>query len=456
MLEKTHYGYQFKSGTKINHLFYMYDIKLYANKERDIDSLMYTVFGIRLLLLIIYASKRIVHGNDDKNALLDSLNELFEGYDKASRPPDDDSTAVGVDVYVISLSAISEKNMDYTANMYLRQRWKDVRLANPNLTSSNGVLITNRLNDIWVPDLFIKNDKTSEKSEVTTLNAFLRLDGDGQLIYSLRVTATVACSMHLSKYPFDVQYCDMFLESYGHLTEELKFYWNNRSAQAVEINEKIQLPEHIIGKTMLRDCTESYNTTGSFSCISAQFEFKRNINYYMMGLFLPSILIVILSWVSFWIDKASTPGRVSLALLTILTMQNQMSSTLSQLPKVSYIKLVDVWLTVCLGFVFTGFLEYALVNKLATQEKEKQNKFSVSQGLKTTLPANHLNPQKKPEESSESCSSETFMKPSQASSLKEMQLSDKVDYHSRWIFPLTFTIFNVIIWLYYFLSKDTI
>ena len=41
MLEETQYGYQFKSGTKINHLFYMDDIKLYANKERDIDSLIH-------------------------------------------------------------------------------------------------------------------------------------------------------------------------------------------------------------------------------------------------------------------------------------------------------------------------------------------------------------------------------------------------------------------------------
>lgn len=54
--------------------------------------------------------------------------------------------------------------------------------------------------------------------------------------------------------------------------------------------------------------------------------FRRNINYYVMGLFVPSILIVVLSWVGFWIDKESTPGRVSLSLLTILTMQNQVST----------------------------------------------------------------------------------------------------------------------------------
>lgn len=55
-----------------------------------------------------------------------------------------------------------------------------------------------------------------------------------------------------------------------------------------------------------------------------------------------------------------------------------MSSALSQLPKVSYIKLVDVWLTGCLVFVFGGFLEYALVNKLATDEK-KQEQHSLAQ-----------------------------------------------------------------------------
>lgn len=49
-----------------------------------------------------------------------------------------------------------------------------------------------------------------------------------------------------------------------------------------------------------------------------------------------------------------------------------MSSALGQLPKVSYIKLIDVYLTGCLSFVFAGFLEYALVNKLATRERRIQ------------------------------------------------------------------------------------
>ena len=33
------------------------------------------------------------------------------------------------------------------------------------------------------------------------------------LLYSLRVTSTIACSMQLNRYPFDVQNCEVLFES---------------------------------------------------------------------------------------------------------------------------------------------------------------------------------------------------------------------------------------------------
>jgi hypothetical protein len=40
--------------------------------------------------------------------------------------------------------------------------------------------------------------------------------------------------------------------------------------------------------------------------------FVRSLGYYIIFIYIPSSLIVILSWVSFWIDRTSAPARVSL------------------------------------------------------------------------------------------------------------------------------------------------
>lgn len=89
-------------------------------------------------------------------------------------------------------------------------------------------------------------------------------------------------------------------------------------------------------------------------------------------------LVVIVSWVSFWIDMHSTAGRVALAMTTLLTITTMQSSINAKLPPVSYVKVVDVWLgsesavpnfremtdphcLACQMFVFGALIEYAIV-----------------------------------------------------------------------------------------------
>ena len=104
---------------------------------------------------------------------------------------------------------------------------------------------------------------------------------------------------------------------------------------------------------------------GSFPCLEIRFVLRRDFGYFIIQVYVPSMLIVILSWVSFWINVDASPARVSIGLLTVLTTTTQSTGINSSLPRVSYVKAIDVWMSACLVFVFTALLEYAVVNVLA-------------------------------------------------------------------------------------------
>ncbi|CAA3006506.1 gamma-aminobutyric acid receptor subunit beta-like [Olea europaea subsp. europaea] len=88
------------------------------------------------------------------------------------------------------------------------------------------------------------------------------------------------------------------------------------------------------------------------------------MGYYLIQIYIPSSLIVVISWVSFWLHRNASPARVQLGVTTVLTMTTLMSSTNAALPKISYVKSIDIFLGTCFVMVFAALLEYATVGYL--------------------------------------------------------------------------------------------
>ncbi|ESN96258.1 hypothetical protein HELRODRAFT_68094, partial [Helobdella robusta] len=252
---------------------------------------------------------------------------------------------------------------DYSVSMYLRQCWQDKRLKfNPRSYHMNEVS-SGKLSrtSIWVPDIFFRNEKRATFHEVTVKNRFLKLNFTGFVWYVTKISATFSCPMKLYKYPFDTQICPMTFESFGYPTDILFFSWLD---EPVTFDKQIELPQFIYRTHVLHDCVQNY-TGGIFSCLEIKFILRRDVGYFLIQVYVPSTLIVILSWISFWLNIDASPARVSIGLLTVLTTTTQSTGINASLPRVSYIKAIDVWMSVCLVFVFSALLEYALVNVLA-------------------------------------------------------------------------------------------
>lgn len=200
----------------------------------------------------------------------------------------------------------------------------------------------------------------------------------------------------------------LFFSTVGYTTSSLQLRWSNISENAVALNQtslpqfevtgrnyshrerthrfrgiQLQMQIFIILKRKISYSNEvwfillansfSSQFTGNFSYLQADFHLERNIGYYMIQMYIPSLLIVLLSWVSFWLNVNSVPARISLGVLSVLTITTQSSAVNASLPRVSYIKAIDIWMTTCLVFVFAALIEFSMANVLSrnsSSEKE--------------------------------------------------------------------------------------
>ncbi|XP_040174370.1 gamma-aminobutyric acid receptor subunit beta-like [Anopheles arabiensis] len=324
-----------------------------------------------------------------------TISRILEGYDIRLRPNfGGEPLHVGMDLTIASFDAISEVNMDYTITMYLNQYWKDERLAfnafalwGDNQKDPTGEIMIedDGANDvitlsgdfaekIWVPDTFFANDKNSFLHDVTERNKLVRLAGDGAVTYGMRFTTTLACMMDLHYYPLDSQNCTVEIESYGYTVSDVVMYWRSTPIRGVE---EAELPQFTIIGYETNDRKEKL-ATGIYQRLSLSFKLQRNIGYFVFQTYLPSILIVMLSWVSFWINHEATSARVALGITTVLTMTTISTGVRSSLPRISYVKAIDIYLVMCFVFVFAALLEYAAVNYTywgaRAKKKSKKNK----------------------------------------------------------------------------------
>ncbi|KAL2098775.1 hypothetical protein ACEWY4_005255 [Coilia grayii] len=383
---------------------------------------------------------------------------------------------VGVDVQVESLDTISEVDMDFTMTLYLRHYWKDERLSFPSTNNQSLTFDSRLVKKIWVPDMFFVHSKRSFIHDTTTDNVMLRVYPDGNVLYSLRVTVTAMCNMDLSRFPLDTQTCSLEIESYAYTDDDLMLYWK-KGNESLNTDDRISLSQFRIQKFHTTTKLAFYSSTGWYNRLYIHFTLRRHIFFFLLQTYFPATLMVMLSWVSFWIDRRAVPARVPLGITTVLTMSTIITGVNASMPRVSYIKAVDIYLWVSFVFVFLSVIEYAAVNYLSTVQERRERK------LRDRLPCTcgianpddmMMNPSYSDVDPTMDPTTGTYGTPEnggrQETILAQFTLGDNqttsqlkssrtyiniwidthaIDKYSRVIFPGAYTLFNIIYWSIY-------
>lgn len=426
-----------------------------------------------VISLVVYGNEKI--NSDEITRILD---RLLDGYDNRLRPGSGGGvTEVKTDIFVTSFGPVSDIEMEYTMDMFFRQMWVDERLKFEGPTE---ILRLNNLmvDKIWTPDTFFRNSKKSISHNMTTPNKLFRIMQNGTVLYTMRLTISAECPMQLGDFPMDGHACPLRFGSYAYTSSEILFTWRKGLSASVDCpKESMSLLQYdLVGQTLSSEIFKS--NTGHYSVQVVHFHLQRKLGYYLIQTYIPLIMVVVLSQVSFWINKESVPARTVAGITTVLTMTTLSISARQSLPKVSYATAMDWFIAVCFGFVAFALVEFAAVNYFATlQAHNLKTKQRSGQDKLEELPDGEAeddddnasldsNPREGLKRRNHSmCRSEKsddgppplpiFLQQGSAfPQIPQLAGTSPIDKYARILFPLAFGLFNLVYW-YIYLAKDT-
>ncbi|XP_019752053.1 gamma-aminobutyric acid receptor subunit gamma-3 [Hippocampus comes] len=395
------------------------------------------------------------------------LNGLLKDYDHKLRPDIGvKPTVIDVDIFVNSIGPVSSINMEYQIDIIFAQTWTDSRLRY-NSTVKILTLNSNMVGLIWLPDTIFRNSKNADAHWITMPNQLLRIWNDGKILYTLRLTINAECQLQLHNFPMDEHSCPLIFSSYGYPRDEMVYKWRRNSVEAADQKSWRLYQFDFMG---LRNTTDIIKTTaGDYMVMTVYFDLRRRMGYFTIQTYIPCILTVVLSWVSFWIKKDATPARTALGITTVLTMTTLSTVARTSLPRVSYVTAMDLFVTVCFLFVFAALMEYATLNyyssctRTPTCMDRKRHNYSVLDARRPPHTVVALNNATYWQDLDDTCASQCLdgkdcgaffccyddcRDGAWRRGRVHVDLLD-LDAYSRVFFPTSFLLFNVVYWVGY-------
>ncbi|XP_067637225.1 pH-sensitive chloride channel 2 [Eurosta solidaginis] len=302
---------------------------------------------------------------------------------------------VYVRAYIYFMQNLEAHDLQFKIHVLLQLRFLDPRLTFRKVAPKRRqpILGEKQLRDtLWMPHIFLANERDSSLLGTNEKDILTSISPDGTVIISSRIKATLYCWMNLEKFPFDEQQCSTILESWMYNTSELVLHWEQK--RPITIDPALHLTEYILHGAWSNETVVNADLNdlrhgafaGNYSSLSFTVHLTREVGFYIMDYFLPSILIVAISWVSFWLQADQSPPRIMLGTSTMLTFITLASAQGKTLPKVSYIKVSEVWFLGCTLFIFGSLIEFAFVNTIWRRKRNVDvKKMNSKHILKSTL-----------------------------------------------------------------------
>jgi hypothetical protein len=287
-------------------------------------------------------------------------------------PPSENGEKIPVQIAlrIINLSDIDEVAQRFSVVAYLMATWKDPRLAFTPKTAWEKFRVY-RVDEVWMPHFDFANGVVPHSASDVTLRAF----PDGTMKYYERSSAELSNSFYLRAFPFDRQRLEIFI--HPPISEAAVVNLVGAAGDA-SLSVEVRVYSSLAQWTVLgiRASAEPIRILNTETTNQMRFaiEVQRRSNFYIWKVFLPLLLMVVLSWTVFWIDNSELNSQVNISVTTILTVIAFAFAISSNLPKVPYLTFIDVFFLSCYVFVFITAIELTLVHVAGRTKRDRMGR----------------------------------------------------------------------------------
>jgi len=291
------------------------------------------------------------------------------------------------------ISKINDKSQTMSISMYFAVSWREPRLQiNESATEwtedRTGPL--NQVNEspeirknIWYPELEIYGLDTFGHQRVLKEMSGVRIIKNKTITYELGVRITISCRMNFDDYPLDAHTCLFQVGSYYDTHETVTC-----SSFFIYDLERQRSLQHFIQIERLPDDFKVLELpSGIYAACGFQVRLQRKQMQFLVQVYLPSFMFVIVSWVSFLIKPEVVPGRMALLVTLFLVLINIFNSVRENAPISSRLNAIDLYLVVCIFLVFGALMEYAVI--LLMLKKRRKPMRTIDQGLRHLFAASN-------------------------------------------------------------------
>uniref|UniRef100_A0A0M3IG30 Neur_chan_memb domain-containing protein n=1 Tax=Ascaris lumbricoides TaxID=6252 RepID=A0A0M3IG30_ASCLU len=153
--------------------------------------------------------------------------------------------------------------------------------------------------------------------------------------------------------------------------------WTETAPPITIMKHNITLPDYVLVDFTATSVRRLY-PPGIWNELIATFTFQRLYGFYILQVYVPAYISVFISWVSFYLGPHNIPSRTTVGVNSLLALTFQFGSVVSNLPKTSDVKAIDVWILSSMAFIFASLIELAIVGYMTRGESDLTMKLALN------------------------------------------------------------------------------